>query len=286
MLFACGECRRQYDVGQMAPGSKFLCRCGLYVRVPRVAVKDAVVTRCPSCGATLERGAGGCRYCGSAFSIAEIALGEACPQCFSRMFRDAKFCSTCGVKLDAERIRPARLSGPCPRCEEHLLVDRRVEAGVIDECTKCSGMWVGETLFDRIVSEKDVQAMESFTAPVPDAPEAPLDPAVRDVRYLACPECGERMNRKNFGRRSGIILDWCRGHGYWFDPFELERAFAFVRRGGLDQARKAEIEAMERRIRDLDVERRTKEGLRETGRLNQGGGFGLGDFLSNLGFWI
>ena len=39
--------------------------------------------------------------------------------------------------------------------------------------------------------------------------------------------------RKNFGRRSGVIVDWCGRHGTWFDPDELERVAAFVAAGGL-----------------------------------------------------
>ena len=29
------------------------------------------------------------------------------------------------------------------------------------------------------------------------------------------------MNRQNFGRRSGVIIDVCKGHGVWFEPGEL-----------------------------------------------------------------
>ena len=53
------------------------------------------------------------------------------------------------------------------------------------------------------------------------------------MRYLCCPVCGKHMNRRNFARASGVVIDWCRGHGYWFDAHELETILEFVARGGL-----------------------------------------------------
>ena len=41
------------------------------------------------------------------------------------------------------------------------------------------------------------------------------------------------MNRRNFGRTSGVIVDCCGAHGTWFDADELERVGKFVAAGGL-----------------------------------------------------
>jgi Zn-finger nucleic acid-binding protein len=66
------------------------------------------------------------------------------------------------------------------------------------------------------------------------------------VRYRPCPACGELMNRDNFGRVSGVILDVCRPHGAWLDRGELAAIRRFLRQGG---ARRFE------RSRALDEER-------------------------------
>jgi Zn-finger nucleic acid-binding protein len=50
------------------------------------------------------------------------------------------------------------------------------------------------------------------------------------------------MNRKNFGRSSGIIVDVCSRHGVWLDAGELPRVLEFVRSGGLARAERAERE--------------------------------------------
>ena len=50
------------------------------------------------------------------------------------------------------------------------------------------------------------------------------------------------MNRVNFARISGVILDTCKGHGIWFDADELDQVLAFVAQGGLDKARQKDAE--------------------------------------------
>jgi Zn-finger nucleic acid-binding protein len=60
------------------------------------------------------------------------------------------------------------------------------------------------------------------------------------------------MNRINFARCSGVIVDVCKGHGTWFDRDELSRIVEFIRQGGLEASRnkeKASIEEERRRLR-------------------------------------
>jgi Zn-finger nucleic acid-binding protein len=48
------------------------------------------------------------------------------------------------------------------------------------------------------------------------------------------------MNRVNFGRVSGVIVDVCKMHGTWFDAGELTAVFAFAANGGLERTRDRE----------------------------------------------
>lgn len=59
------------------------------------------------------------------------------------------------------------------------------------------------------------------------------------------------MNRINFARCSGVIVDICKGHGSWFDHEELTRIVEFIRAGGLDAARAKEKAAIEEDRRQL-----------------------------------
>ena len=61
------------------------------------------------------------------------------------------------------------------------------------------------------------------------------------------------MNRINFARCSGVIVDVCKGHGTWFDKQELTRIVEFIREGGLEASRqkeKAQIEEERRQLRN------------------------------------
>jgi hypothetical protein len=49
------------------------------------------------------------------------------------------------------------------------------------------------------------------------------------------------MNRQNFLKRSGVIVDTCLHHGTWFDDDEARRAGEYVAAGG-----KEPLEAEER----------------------------------------
>jgi Zn-finger nucleic acid-binding protein len=65
------------------------------------------------------------------------------------------------------------------------------------------------------------------------------------------------MNRQNFGRKSGIIVDVCRGHGIWFDLGELPRVLAWIQHGGEQQVHQLQVEE----ARAAERQRRLDEGM-------------------------
>ena len=240
MLIVCTECRRQYDVTGIRPGETVRCRCNHLIPVAAVAPREARVLRCSACGALLEGGAN-CAYCGSEVSAAGRGLGHACPQCFAQLPVGARFCCECGLEIKPEAVRVVPVQARCPRCTRPL-ARREVGAAALTECSSCAGLWLDEPAFEQAVRTGDAQALAPWLGK--DAPVAqPLDP----VRYLPCPVCSQLMHRKNFGG-SGVILDWCKGHGYWFDAQELEKVMAFVKAGGLDRARERQIEEQRREV--------------------------------------
>jgi len=64
------------------------------------------------------------------------------------------------------------------------------------------------------------------------------------VIYLKCPRCANVMNRMNYAGRSGIVINVCTPHGIWLDRDEIRQIIEYIRSGGLDHARKAEIEEL------------------------------------------
>jgi Zn-finger nucleic acid-binding protein len=133
----------------------------------------------------------------------------------------------------------------------------------LDECAACGGVFVDPPSFERVCAEREQQAVVLQAAfPIPSA-RAP-----RPERYWPCPVCQRLMNRQNFARLSGVIVDVCKGHGVWFNHGELHAIVAFVRAGGLDRAR-------ERDKADLEHERRSLQG-RHTPSLPGGGAASFG----------
>ena len=60
-------------------------------------------------------------------------------------------------------------------------------------------------------------------------------------KYRKCPTCHEMMARRNYGRRSGVIVDICRAHGIWFDPDELPQILRWIKQGGLSESNRRRI---------------------------------------------
>jgi len=53
-----------------------------------------------------------------------------------------------------------------------------------------------------------------------------------EVRYRDCPVCSRMMARKNFGFRSGVVMDVCPIHGTWLDGGELSHIIKWSSAGG------------------------------------------------------
>ena len=248
MFIACHTCRRQYDIGDLPLGSRIRCHCGDSVEVPEVRARDAEVLHCSSCGAHLEKGAESCSFCGSTVSDFVHHLGPVCPECFGRMIQGAEYCSGCGIRISTEKITAGQNDWDCPRCQGKL-VQRLLPNGSFTECVSCGGIWLEDGSFQRMVDRRDETATVAnfFSANTPEKRAAP-NPKVNAVKYIPCPICGEMMHRKNFVRVSGIIIDWCKGHGYWFDIYELESIVEFIQGGGMNRARTRELEETRRKL--------------------------------------
>jgi Zn-finger nucleic acid-binding protein len=141
---------------------------------------------------------------------------------------------------------------PCPACgEEHVLSGRRVAEVPVLECERCAGLWLSNQTIKQLTqraASQGVNVAEDF-APCRAAPPGPQRGGLRGQRYRKCPQCGDIMYRRNYARRSGVVIDVCRKHGAWFDAEELPRIMAWVRDGGLARARRDVAKEEERKER-------------------------------------
>ena len=104
------------------------------------------------------------------------------------------------------------------------------------ECPDCLGLWLDASTFEKICADREQHAAVLGVATLSHRPSVPNE----KVTYIRCPECKQLMNRANFARCSGVIIDVCKQHGIWFDRDELSRIIEFIKEGGLDAARSKE----------------------------------------------
>jgi Zn-finger nucleic acid-binding protein len=191
---------------------------------------DAGTLHCPNCGAVADPTARRCPYCRA--RLATVS----CPSCFGLMFQGAAYCPRCGAAR--ARDEAADANAKCPACTSALL---KVDLGAtpILECEQCDGVWVDAAVFERLCADADSQAavLHRLAAPSGVATPGP-------VRYRRCLRCGRMMNRVNFGRISGAVVDVCRGHGTFLDAGELHQIVAFIQQGGMERVRQHEIQQL------------------------------------------
>lgn len=251
-LLACPQCHRQYDVGPHAPGARIRCLCGNLCTVAAPRARQVAMLHCSNCGGRLVTGKSQCEYCAAEVKLADRGLGPACPECFATTLAGAKHCGACGVRLAPEGVLRALSTRACPRCKKPLSECETAKARYV-ECTGCAGLWLDEDLFQRVAEKKE----SGLTPLLVKGPTSVAQAVVQEseVRYLPCPVCGQIMNRRNFAGVSGVILDWCRGHGWWFDAQELERVLAFLEQGGMERARAS---LHEQRLQEMRREKERK----------------------------
>ncbi len=204
---------------------------------------QAETLNCPNCGAASSTEAPLCQFCGS--RLATVA----CPQCFAMMFLGSKHCQRCGAAAAVPEVTDSK-PRKCPRCKS-LMAAVNIGSTRVLECEKCFGLWLDVSSFEKICADREQQS-----AVLGMASHAPNTPTPAKVNYVPCPECSQLMNRMNFARCSGVIVDICKQHGTWFDRDELSRIVEFISDGGLNAARaKERIELAEEREQLRDAQR-------------------------------
>jgi Zn-finger nucleic acid-binding protein len=170
------------------------------------------------------------------------------------MFIGSRHCPHCGAA--AAQATTAELSVlNCPRCKSEMS-SITLGAVAMRECERCVGLWVEVAAFEKICADREQQSAvlgAALPAPAHQLPSGDLD----KIRYVPCPQCGQLMNRINFARCSGVIVDVCKGHGTWFDRDELSGIVQFIRGGGLEVSRQKEKREIEFERQQLRAEQLT-----------------------------
>ncbi len=256
MIISCLKCGSHVDTGEKAPGEIVICRCGLGILVPEPLVTAGKLA-CPKCGAAVDPSVITCEFCGVRLQTV------ICPKCFGVVFEGSNHCTHCGEKIESEATlhHGDKSMHLCPRCETHPNLWVEYVAGLaVERCPECEGLWIDDAVSKRLYTDTEIQygaigaSIKKNPKPVGSNTQ---NKVVKPEGYIKCPECGKMMNRTNFGRYSGVVIDTCIGHGTWYDADELRQILEFIRSGGLKKKERrekedAQMEAQRARYKDFD----------------------------------
>jgi len=165
-----------------------------------------------------------------------------CPHCGGKVNVKGATCPHCvgGRASPADKSRQPM----CPRCHVSL-IHYAYRNRDLDMCPQCGGVWLDRGEFRDLTREGDVYQSQP-------APKGYVrGPISNPIQYVPCVRCGRLMNRKNFAKISGVIIDECKPHGVWLDGGELERIRTFIADGGLERAQDRQIEKNRQALREL-----------------------------------
>lgn len=197
------------------------------------SLSDATVM-CVSCGGSLPLGAPLCRYCNTQYDADLIRLE------FVQQARpaDPRTCSHCKISMTTLQLN---LGGPF----------------CVERCHECLSLFFDRNelpiFLERVASppaEVDVRRVSELLIEVKNAPAK--------VSYLPCPVCSKQMLRKNYGSRSGVVIDSCYEHGMWLEAGELAKLVRWSKLGGAAKPcpLKAEKARLKKELEKLDGAKR------------------------------
>jgi Zn-finger nucleic acid-binding protein len=207
---------------------------------------DASALHCPNCGAPAAPGDSACKYCHA--TLATVS----CPKCFAQMFEGAVYCPSCGARR--ARTGGGDRKARCSACFG-LMTEVQIGDTALMECGKCHAMWIDTATFEHLCADRNTQSAVLGQYGTPPAPSV----SAPEVRYRRCVACGTMMNRLNFSRVSGTVIDVCKGHGVFLDAGELHQIVVFLQSGGLDRARQQQLEDLKEEQERLHSLQRQQE---------------------------
>lgn len=175
-----------------------------------------------------------------------------CPFCQKPVSEEARLCVHCNgplIDLGNDVRDPV-----CPRCDNKLKIIDIKGGDKAELCPQCHGLWLDRQSFERTTNPQRIPKKYADSKNHWHQP-GHLNP----VQYIPCVRCGRYMNRENFSKISGIMIDLCRDHGIWLDSGELERIRLFIASGGLERFQDRRLDLVEEKVQALSNKTRDLE---------------------------
>lgn len=164
--------------------------------------------KCSSCGAPLAHQATSCGYCKSQVDVDIRGVHT-----YTRVKpQEPRPCASCKTEMDSINL--------------HLNGDF-----IIEQCGQCYSLFFDPGELEYVLKHT-VNGPEFVNHLKLNELLEQQTPFEEKVQYRPCPVCTKIMNRKNYGARSGVIIDFCKEHGVFLDSGELSRLFQWKKVGG------------------------------------------------------
>ncbi|MEA2110532.1 MAG: zf-TFIIB domain-containing protein [Campylobacterota bacterium] len=170
-------------------------------------------------------------------------------------------CKYCGTRNDInlQEIHEYTLKHPetlrtCPTCNISLqTIDLKTGgAFLIERCHRCHGLFFDLNELQALI---DLTVKHSYEIDYKKLYDNAQKVSLKEkVVYKKCPVCSKLMQRRNYEKSSGIIVDVCVKHGIWLDSGELKRIYEWVKAGGIHHSKEQE-KAREKREARYEKER-------------------------------
>ena len=172
-----------------------------------------------------------------------------CSSCSAPLPANINRCTYCNVRNDVNlhgkhsySIKTRQSDRICPHCDKPLQTVKLdlSDPFYIERCKTCFGLFFDPGEIELLL-ESSVSNVFDINLKLIKNINKDRYKKNQSVKYVKCPVCQVLMNRVNFGRRSGVIIDQCKKHGIWVDNGEVTHLMEWKKAGGeLLQAQQTE----------------------------------------------
>ena len=184
-----------------------------------------------------------------------------CNTCSAPLPANTNRCIYCRTRNDVDlhalqghSVHQSESERICPGCNIPLqTIDLKIgSAFLIEHCKQCFGLFFDPGEIENL--------LENSVSNVFDVNFKHLLNINRDryqrrkIKYVPCPVCQVLMNRVNFGRRSGVVIDHCKKHGVWLDSGELTHLMEWKKAGGQILDNQSDLQPYKKRKRNTKTQ--------------------------------
>ncbi len=188
-----------------------------------------------------------------------------CTHCSAPMPVHTTICKYCSTRndVDLKGIHEYTVTKPdseriCPACSISMQTINVAGDGkyYIERCDKCMGLFFDPGELEALIDKSVINVFR--------IDYKGLDKIIKDrsrqstnIQYVKCPVCSKIMNRLNFAKRSGVIIDRCKAHGIWLEGGQLKQLMEWRKAGGRLLHDKRVEEEKKRKSKKTSTSKRT-----------------------------